>query len=155
MAVCIDAVEPVAQRLPSVPEALDNIFMTCSLTSEVKSEASSLKNVLCHSIISFAVWLKVLQCVDDRNENFQSGKILTGNRSGQYLSPMFHLSFTKNTATGEKVKVSPDIFQNCYLFQTRNSKPSTNDSQNNRKKTLKKPKTFCPNKWQETKPKRV
>lgn len=73
----IMAVKPVAQHLPSVIEALDSILMTCSLTSEARSEASGLKNyfISFNAIVLLTVWLKVLQCIDDRNVVIQSGKI--------------------------------------------------------------------------------
>lgn len=71
------AVKPVAQHLPSVIEALDSILTPCSLTSEARSEASGLKNYFMsfNAIVLLTVWLKVLQCIDDRNVVIQSGKI--------------------------------------------------------------------------------
>lgn len=71
------AVKPVAQHLPSVIEALESILTTCGLTGEARSEASGLKNyfISFNAIVLLTVWLKVLQCFDDRNVVIQSGKI--------------------------------------------------------------------------------
>lgn len=73
----IMAVKPVAKHLPSAIEAIDHTLKTCSLTNEARSEASGLKSYFMtfECIVLLTVWLKVLQCIDDRNLIIQSGKI--------------------------------------------------------------------------------
>ena len=73
----IEAVKPVAKHLPSVLKSLDSIVMTCSLTSEARSEANGLRKYFMSfdAVVLLTVWLKVLQSIDNRNVILQSGKI--------------------------------------------------------------------------------
>lgn len=73
----IEAVKSVAKHLPCVINALDSILLTCILTSEARSEASGLKNYFMsfNANVLLTVWLKILQCIEDRNVILQSGKI--------------------------------------------------------------------------------
>ncbi len=73
----IDAVKPVAKHLPDVIEALSAILSTCSLSNEARAEAFGLRKYFSSfdAIVLLTIWVKVLQCIDDRNIILQSGKI--------------------------------------------------------------------------------
>uniref|UniRef100_A0A3B1IJ48 TTF-type domain-containing protein n=1 Tax=Astyanax mexicanus TaxID=7994 RepID=A0A3B1IJ48_ASTMX len=73
----IAAVRVVAAHLPSILEALECVLATCSLTSEAKSEANGLINYFktFDAIVLLTVWVKILQCIDNRNVILQAGDI--------------------------------------------------------------------------------
>ncbi len=73
----IDAVKPVAKHLPDVIEAPSAILSTCILSNEARAEAFGLRKYFSSfdAIVLLTIWVKVLQCIDDRNLILQSGKI--------------------------------------------------------------------------------
>ncbi|KAL7372369.1 hypothetical protein ABVT39_015108 [Epinephelus coioides] len=73
----IAAVRVVAAHLPSILEALECVLATCSLTSEAKSEANGLISYFktFDAIVLLTVWVKILQCIDNRNVILQAGDI--------------------------------------------------------------------------------
>ncbi|KAL0189891.1 hypothetical protein M9458_016990, partial [Cirrhinus mrigala] len=73
----IAAVRIVASHLPSVLVALEGVLDTCNLTSEAKSEANGLNNYFktFDAIVLLTVWVKVLQCIENRNLILQTGDI--------------------------------------------------------------------------------
>ncbi|KAJ7998137.1 hypothetical protein DPEC_G00219470 [Dallia pectoralis] len=75
--VRIEAVRPVAKHLPSVIQVLDTFITTGNLTSEAKAEAQGLKNYFqsFNAVSLLTLWVKVLQCIEDRNLTSQSSTI--------------------------------------------------------------------------------
>uniref|UniRef100_A0A3B4ZP78 DUF4371 domain-containing protein n=1 Tax=Stegastes partitus TaxID=144197 RepID=A0A3B4ZP78_9TELE len=73
----IEAVRPVAKHLPSVIQTLDTLITTGNLTSEVKAEAQGLKTYFqsFNAVLLLTFWVKVLQCIEDRNLASQSSTI--------------------------------------------------------------------------------
>lgn len=73
----IAAVKAVATSLPSILVALECVISTCNLTSDVKSEAKSLKTYFhtFDAVILLTVWVKVLQSIEHRNLILQAGNI--------------------------------------------------------------------------------
>lgn len=73
----IAAVRIVATHLPSIIAALERILATYNLTSEAKSEANGLKNYFktFDAVVLLTVWVKVLQCIENRNLILQAGDI--------------------------------------------------------------------------------
>lgn len=73
----IAAVRIVVTLLPSIIEALECILATCNLTSEAKSEANVLNNYFktFDAVVLLTVWVKVLQCIGNRNLILQAGDI--------------------------------------------------------------------------------
>lgn len=73
----IAAVRVVAVHLPSILEALECVLATCSLASEAKSEANGLISYFktFDAIILLTVWVKILQCIENRNVILQAGDI--------------------------------------------------------------------------------
>ncbi|KAL6479320.1 hypothetical protein MHYP_G00127530 [Metynnis hypsauchen] len=73
----IAAVRVVAAHLPSILEALECVLATCSLTSEAKSEANGLIGYFktFDAIVLLTVWVKILQCIENRNVILQAGDI--------------------------------------------------------------------------------
>ena len=73
----IEAVRPVAKHLPGVIQALDTFITTGNLTSEAKAEAQGLKTYFqsFNAILLLTFWVKVLQCIEDRNLTSQSSTI--------------------------------------------------------------------------------
>lgn len=73
----IEAVRPVAKHLPGVIQALDTVITTGNLTSEAKAEAQGLKTYFqsFNAVLLLTFWVKVLQCIDDRNLTSQSSTI--------------------------------------------------------------------------------
>lgn len=74
------AVRVVATHLPSIIAALECILDTCNLTSEAKSEANGLKNYFktFDAVVLLTVWVKVLQCIENRNLIHQARDISLG-----------------------------------------------------------------------------
>ncbi|CAH2256019.1 zinc finger MYM-type 1-like [Pelobates cultripes] len=73
----IEAVRPIAQKLPSILESLEKILSSRKLSSEAHSEAVGLKNYFSSfkAVILATFWVKVLQCFEDRNKIIQSRSI--------------------------------------------------------------------------------
>ena len=73
----IDAVRPVAKHLPGVIEALASILSTCSLANKARADGVGLKNYFqsFEAIVLLSIWVKLLECIDNRNVILQSGKI--------------------------------------------------------------------------------
>lgn len=73
----IAAVRVVAVHLPSILEALECVLATCSLASEAKSEANGLISYFktFDAIVLLTVWVKILQCIENRNVILQAGDI--------------------------------------------------------------------------------
>ncbi|KAL6475705.1 hypothetical protein MHYP_G00167450 [Metynnis hypsauchen] len=73
----IAAVRVVAAHLPSILEALECVLATCSLTSEAKSEENGLISYFktFDAIVLLTVWVKILQCIENRNVILQAGDI--------------------------------------------------------------------------------
>ena len=71
------AVRPVAIHLPRVIEALASILSTCSLANNAWADGVSVKNYFqsFEAIVLLTIWVKLLQCIDNRNVILQSGKI--------------------------------------------------------------------------------
>lgn len=73
----IAAVRVVATHLPSIIEALDSVIANCNLTNEAKYEANSLKDYFSKfdAVLLLTVWVKILQCTENRNIILQAGNI--------------------------------------------------------------------------------
>lgn len=67
----------VAKHLPGVIQALDTLISTGNLTSEAKAEAQSLKTYFqsFNAVLLLMFWVKVLQCIEDRNLTSPSSTI--------------------------------------------------------------------------------
>ena len=73
----IKAVRPVAKHLPRVIQALDTVITSGKFTSEAKAEAQGLKSYFqsFNAVLLLTFWVKVLQCIEDRNLTSQSSTI--------------------------------------------------------------------------------
>ena len=73
----IEAVRPVAKHLPRVIQALDTVITSGKFTSEAKAEAQGLKSYFqsFNAVLLLTFWVKVLQCIEDRNLTSQSSTI--------------------------------------------------------------------------------
>ncbi|XP_063308419.1 52 kDa repressor of the inhibitor of the protein kinase-like [Pelobates fuscus] len=73
----IEAVRPIAQKLPSILESLEKILSSRKLSSEAHSEAVGLKDYFSSfkAVILATFLVKVLQCFEDRNKILQSRSI--------------------------------------------------------------------------------
>lgn len=73
----IAAVRVVATHLPSIIEALDSVIANCNLTNEAKYEANGLKDYFSKfdAVLLLTVWVKILQCIENRNIILQAGNI--------------------------------------------------------------------------------
>lgn len=120
----IEAVKPVAKHLPSVIKALDSILMTCSLTSEARSEANGLRKYFMSfdAIVLLTVWLKVLQSIDNRNVILQSGKISLDIEAAniralteemQSLRDMWESLLAEAKLIAGKMNVAPQLNREC------------------------------------------
>lgn len=69
----IAAVRIVATLLPSIIEALECILATCNLTSEANVLNNYFKTF--DAVVLLTVWVKVLQCIGNRNLILQAGDI--------------------------------------------------------------------------------
>lgn len=120
----IEAVKPVAKHLPSVIKALDSIVMTCSLTSEARSEANGLRKYLMSfdAIVLLTVWLKVLQSIENRNVILQSGKISLDIEAAniralteeiQSLRDAWDSLLAEAKLIAEEINVTPQLSKEC------------------------------------------
>lgn len=67
----------MATHLPSILVALQCVLDTCSLTNDAKSEAKGLQKYFntFDAVVLLTVWVKVLQCMENRNLVLQAGNI--------------------------------------------------------------------------------
>ncbi|OCT65737.1 hypothetical protein XELAEV_18041980mg [Xenopus laevis] len=65
----VEAIRPVAKKLPSILQALEKIISSRRLTRDAQSEAVGLYNYFSSfcAILLATFWLKVLQCFDEQN----------------------------------------------------------------------------------------
>lgn len=68
---------PVAKYLLGVIQALDTLISAGNLSNETKAEAHGLKTYfqLFNAVLLLTFWVKVLQCIEDRNIISQSSAI--------------------------------------------------------------------------------
>ncbi|XP_041434247.1 zinc finger MYM-type protein 1-like [Xenopus laevis] len=73
----VEAIRPVAKKLPSILQALEKIISSRRLTSDAQSEAVGLYNYFSsfRAILLATFWLKVLQCFDERNKILQARSV--------------------------------------------------------------------------------
>ncbi|KAE8591659.1 hypothetical protein XENTR_v10018533 [Xenopus tropicalis] len=73
----VEAVRPVAKKLPSILRALEKVISSRRLTNDAHSEAVGLYNYFSsfRAILLATFWLKVLQCFDERNKILQSRSV--------------------------------------------------------------------------------
>lgn len=120
----IEAVKPVAKHLPSVIKALDSIVMTCSLTSEARSEANGPRKFLMSfdAIVLLTVWLKVLQSIENRNVILHSGKISLEIEAAniralteeiQSLRDAWNSLLAEAKLIAEEINVTPQLSKEC------------------------------------------
>ncbi|XP_040264864.1 zinc finger MYM-type protein 1-like [Bufo bufo] len=73
----IEAVKPIAQKLPSVLKALERVLKSKKLTSAAHSEAEGLLDYFSsfRAIVLATFWVKVLQSFEERNKILQSRSV--------------------------------------------------------------------------------
>ena len=73
----VDALRPIAQRLPSILPVLETVMSTTKYTNEIRSEARGLKTYFSSftAVLMAAFWLKILTCINERNLILQSKAI--------------------------------------------------------------------------------
>lgn len=74
----IAVVHVVATHLPMIIEVLESILVSCNMTNEARPEDHGLKNYFktFDTIVLLTVWMKVLQCIENRNVTLQAGDVL-------------------------------------------------------------------------------